>query len=174
MPTYDAALKEAYASAPASVVELTTIEIYHEDLSSPLRFVRDRVGLTATLEADAPNDPGDEVVFQPFNFDISLPKMGEGRQALQLTFDNASRYLMSYLETLDLSTSTPVRAIYRPYLSTDLTEPAMSPVLNLVVQGMTADASKVSLSCGYADFANRKFPRYPYTTTAFPGIVPRV
>lgn len=174
MVTMSDALKEAYSTAPPTVAELITIEIYHTSWASPLRFVRDRVGLTATLEDDAPNDPGDDVVFQPFNFDFQLPRRGDGRQSLSLTFDNSTRYLMDYLETLDLSTSSPARVIYRPYLSSDLTVPAMSPVLKLVVQAIQADNKKVVLTCGYADFANRKFPRVLYTVESFPGIAPRV
>jgi hypothetical protein len=172
--SYSAAIAEAYASCPATVVELTTVEVYHSTWSSPLRLVRNRSNVTARLEATAPNNPGASVVFTAFPFDFQLPAKGEGRQELRLRIANASRLLMDAIESLDLSTDDPVRVIYRPYLSTDLTAPALNPPLRLVVRAINADAQAVTLTCGYADFANRRFPRRLYTVEDFPGLSARV
>jgi hypothetical protein len=172
--TISAALKEAYASCPSTVAELSTIEIYHPTWASPVRLVRDRVDLTATLESSAPNDPSTAVLFTAFPFEFTLPRRGEGRQELQLTVENASRLLMDLLESLDLSVDQPVRVIYRPYLSTDLSAPHLNPPLKLVVRSITADVAKVTLACGYADFANRRFPRRIYRVEEFPGLESRV
>jgi hypothetical protein len=169
-----AAIAEAYASCPADVVELSTIEVYHPTWAAPVRLVRDRVNLTATLEASAPNDPGATVLFQAFPFDFTLPKRGEGRQELRLQIDNASRLLMNVIESMDLAADEPVRVIYRPYLSTDLSGPHMNPPLRLAVRSISVDLQRVVLSCGYADFANRKFPRRVYRVEEFPGLEARV
>lgn len=168
------ALAEAYASCPADVIELSTLEIYHPTWPAPLRLVRDRQDLTARLEASAPNDPGAEVLFQAFPFDFTLPKRGEGRQELRVTVDNATRLLMDLIEGMDLAYDQPVRVIYRPYLSTDLTAPHMNPPLRLAVRSIGVDQQRVALSCGYADFANRKFPRRVYRVEEFPGLESRV
>jgi hypothetical protein len=175
--TLSAAIKEAYASCPSDVVELPTIEIYHSTWSSPVRLVRDRQNLTATLEAGAPNNPAEEVLFTAFPFNFSLPKIGEGRQELRITIDGASRILIDTIEAMDLTVDDPVRVIYRPYLSTDLSGPHMNPPLKLVCAGERAisiNAKQVMLSCGYADFMNRKFPRKIYRIEEFPGLQSRV
>jgi hypothetical protein len=171
--TLSAALAEAYASCPADVIELATVELYHPTWDAPLRLVRDRVDLIATLEDTAPNDPGATVTFTAFPFNFTLPKRGEGRQELMLEIDNASRLLMTAIESMDLSVDDPVRVIYRPYLSTDLSAPHMNPPLKLNVRGISIDTQRVSLSCGYADFANRRFPRRLYRVEEFPGVAPR-
>ncbi len=168
------ALAEAYASCPSSVAELSTVEVYHPSWSSPVRLVRDRINLVATLEASAPNNPGQAVTFQALPFDFTLPKRGEGRQELQLVIDNASRLLMDAIEALDLSTDEPVRVIYRPYLSSDLSGPHMNPPLRLAVRSISITAQQVTLACGYADFANRRFPRRVYRVEEFPGLESRV
>jgi hypothetical protein len=172
--SYSAAIKEAYASCPAHLVELSTVEIYHPSWSDPVRLVRDRANLVATLEATAPNNPSQSVTFTAFPFDFQLPAKGEGRQELRLRVSNASRLLMPALEEMDLSDADPVRVIYRPYLSNDLSEPAINPPLSLVVRGITADVQAVTVSCGYADFANRRFPRTLYRIEDFPGLASRV
>jgi hypothetical protein len=168
------AISEAYASCPSTVSELVTVEIYHPTWSSVVRLVRDRSDLVAKLESAAPNNPGATVTFTAFPFEFTLPKKGEGRQELRLSIDNASRLLMDAIESLDLTSSIPVRVIYRPYLSTDLTGPALNPPLSLAVRAISIDVQRVSLACGYADFANRKFPRQVYAIEDFPGLASRV
>ena len=50
------ALKEAYASAPASEVILHTLELRHPSFTQPIRVVRDHAEFTCFLEADAPEE----------------------------------------------------------------------------------------------------------------------
>ena len=172
--TYTDAIKEAYASCPSDVAVIDTIEIYHPDWASVIRLVRDKSDLTATLESSAPNNPSASVVFTALEFKIAHPRIGEGRQELTLTIDNASRTLIPLLEAHDLASLDEARVIYRPYLSTDLTGPHMNPPLELTIVGATATMQSVSLTCGYADFAGLRFPRKVYTADEFPGIAPRV
>lgn len=171
--TWSAAIAEAYASCPPSVVELPTIEVYHSTWAAPIRLVRNRSDIVATLESDAPNNPGASVTFRAFPFQFQLPQQGEGRQELRLTIDNVSRLFMASIEGMDLSVDDPVRVIYRPYLSNDLTAPHLNPPLRLTVRGMSATLDSISLACGYADFANRRFPRLVYDRTRFPGLASR-
>jgi hypothetical protein len=172
--SYTDAIKEAYASCPSSVAVIETVEIYHPDWASVIRLVKDKENLTATLESTAPNNPSTSVVFTALDFTISQPRVGEGRQELELTVDNASLTLIPLIETHDLSSLDEARVIYRPYLSTDLSGPHLNPPLNLTVIGISATMASVSITCGYADFANLRFPRKVYTATEFPGLAPRV
>ncbi len=172
--TLSAAIKEAYASCPSDVVELPTIEVYHPTWPTVIRLVRDRQNITATIEVGAPNNSGEDVVFTAFPFNFTLPKIGDGRQELRITVDGASRIMIDMIESMDLTDANPVRVIYRPYLSTDLSGPHMNPPLKLVCRSISINAKQVSLSCGYADFMNRKFPRKIYRIEEFPGLQSRV
>lgn len=168
------AIKEAYASCPSDVAVIDTVEIYHPDWASIIRLVRDKENLTATLEESAHNNPGASVVFTAMDFTLNQPRIGEGRQELELTVDNASLLLIPLLESHDLSSLDEARVIYRPYLSTDLTGPHMNPPLNLSIISVSANMHSVTLRCGYANFANLRFPRQVYTVDDFPGLAPRV
>lgn len=174
MATITDALAEAYASAHPAVVVLHTLELWHPSWAAPIRLVADFANLTATLEAAAPVNPGAAVVFTACPFRFALPQVGEGRQELNVQIDNVSAELMPLIESADLTSTTPIRAYYRPYLSTDTTAPQMSPVLVLDVIRLSVDAMQVTAICAHADYLNHRFPRSIYTIETFPGIAPRV
>lgn len=174
MATLSAALAEAYASAPPAVVVLHTIELWHPTWAAPVRLVADFADLTATLESTAPVNPGAAVLFTACPFRFTLPQVGEGRQELSLQIDNVSALLMPLIESADLSSTTPILATYRPYLSTDTSAPHMNPVLTMNVLRFSADAMQVTCTCAHAEYLNRRFPRGIYTIEKFPGIAPRV
>ncbi len=174
MATLTEALAEAYASAPPAVVVLHTVELWHPSWTEAIRLVADFADLTATLEDDAPANAGEAVLFTACPFRFTLPQVGEGRQELSIQIDNVSQLLMPLLEGADLASTTPIRATYRPYLSTDTTAPQMVPPLTLDVVRVTADAMQVTCICAHADFLNRRFPRRLYTVEEFPGLAPRV
>ncbi len=174
MATLTEALAEAYASAPPTVVILHTMELWHPTWADPIRLVADFADLTATLEDEAPVDAGDAVLFTACPFRFTLPQVGEGRQELQIQIDNVAQLLMPLLEAADLASETPIKATYRPYLSTDTTAPQMTPPLTLDVTRISADAMQVTCMCAHADFLNRRFPRRIYTVEEFPGLAPRV
>lgn len=172
--TYSDAIKEAYASCPSDVALIETVEIWHPDWASVLRFVRGKEALTATVESNAPNNPGQAVLFAAIDFSITQPRIGEGRQELTLEVDNAPLFLLPLVEMHDLASLDEAQVIYRPYLSSDLTGPHMNPPLTLSIVGITTNTQTISVTCAYADIANRRFPRKVYTVDQFPGIAPRV
>jgi hypothetical protein len=172
--TLTEALREAYATAPPSAVVLHTMELWHPTWEAALRLVADFADLTATLEDDAPVNGGEEVLFTGCPFSFTLPQVGEGRQELSIQFDNVAQLLMPLLEAADLTSETPIRATYRPYLSSATDAPQMSPVLTLDVIRISADVMQVTCVCAHADHLNRKFPRRLYTVEEFPGVAPRV
>lgn len=169
-----AAIKEAYASCPSDVVLIETVELYHPEWQTVIRMVRGKDGVTAGLESNAPNNPGASVYFEPLDFNLSQPRIGEGRQELTLDVDNTSLFLIPLIESHDLSSLQEARVIYRPYISTDLSGPHMNPPLSLSIVAISANMKTVSITCGYADIANRKFPHAVYKAAAFPGISYRV
>lgn len=170
--TLSAAIKEAYASAPANVVIYHTLELRHPAFSSPIRVVRDYADLTATLEATAPVDPSTAVTFTRFAFDFTKPEVSSvGVPQITITMDNVDRAIVANIEAA-LTTTDLVQVTYREYLSSDLTVPANNPPLSMTIMSVTADVFKVTAVAGFPDMMNRRFPSLEYSAEVFPGLVP--
>lgn len=168
-PTLSAALKEAYASAPADVVVLHTLEFLHPSFSLPLRVVRNYTSVTATLEASAPVGGGTAVTFSPFAFDFKLPPAGESSvPEIEITIDNVGSLTVFFDQAAN--STTPVTMIYRPYLSTDLSQPHMNPPLQMSLRSVSCDMFRVTAKAGFGDLGTRRFPALLYTAKTFPGL----
>lgn len=166
-----AAIKEAYAAAPANVVIYHTLEIRHASFASPIRVVRDLVDLDATLEASAPEDASTEVTFLAYSFDLVPPEVGAGGPPqLAIEIDNVSREILANIELAMASTSL-LEVIYRAYASDDLTAPANDPPLTLTIFSITATPMRIRAVAGFADLSNKRFPAETYTAETFPGLV---
>ena len=153
-----AALAEAYASAPTSVVILHTLEFRHSAFSAPIRVVMDHQNLTATLEAGAPANPGEAVEFLAYAFDVKLPDASSGRMPeLEITIDNIDQVIEENIE-LAAGSTEKIEVTYRPYLSTDLTH-------------VEATVFQVSARAGFRNLGNLGFPNQDYTAERFPGLV---
>lgn len=177
MATLSEALKEAYASAPDDTI-YHTLELRHPDFLDEsgdvvaIRVVRDFDSLSATLEADAPMNPGETVAFEPLMFDFALPNEVEGNAEpeITITLDNATRLLMPYLD-IAVQSGSPVEVTYRPYLASDLTEPHMNPPLNLVFVSFEASVTTVTGRATFGDFANKSFPASLYDDSNWPSLL---
>ena len=170
--TLSQAIKEAYASAPNTSVVYHTLEIYHPSFVTPIRVVRDFVDLTATLEATAPRDAGQPVLFVGYAFDVVLPEVSStGVPSLQITIDNVARDIMAGLEAA-VTTSTPITVIYRQFLSSDLSGPQNNPPMALTIISIAADVFKVTATATFGDLVNKRFPSVTYNIETFPGLVP--
>lgn len=175
-----AALTEAYANADAGSPELITLALYHPSFvdddgnDTAIYVVRDNDSLRATLEMDAPLHPGQEVVFLPVQFDITLPEESDTSQAptINITLDNASRVLMPYLREASMS-QTQIDVIVRIYMPSDTSAPHEDPPMRLVLRDPQCSTDSVSATAGYADLANQKFPRLLYTQDSHPGLAAR-
>ena len=185
MPTYlpprvGITQSEAFAEAAHFGGEdpvLFTLAFYHSLIVDEtgqqvaVYVVNDFEPLTATLEADAPLDGGEEVTFQPVPMEITLPEEIDASNAgtVQITIGNATRLLAPHLEAVAASME-PVEVIARVYLASDLTAPHETPPLRVVLRGATANATAVTATAGFGDVANRRFPRVDYTRAEFPGL----
>lgn len=171
-PTLSAALREAYASAPADVIVHHTLELWHPALSAPIRVVRDRSALEARLEAGAPRHAGQVVMFAAYAFDIEPPELTpDGAPQCVITIDNVSREILAQLDAA-LAGTAPIEVLYRAYLSTDaLAGPHNVPPLALTMLSLSADVFRLRAVCGFPDLANRRFPRVDYTAEVFPGLL---
>jgi len=169
--TLSAAIKEAYASAPAGVVIYHTLELRHPAFTAPIRVVRDYVNLTARLEASAPLDPGAMVTFIAFAFDFTKPEVSaSGVPQIQIQIDNVDRSIVANIEAAMAGTDL-VECTYREFISTDLSAPQNDPPLSMTILTVTADVFRVSCTAGYPNLMNYRFPRLEYDTETFPGLV---
>lgn len=168
--TLSDALEEAYSSAPAEEVILHTLEIRHPDFTQPIRVVRDHHDFTAYLEADAPENPGEEVTFIAMAFDFKLPEVTKSTSPeIEIGLDNVSGEIIEYLDIAAQSIDL-IEVTYRPYLASDRSGPSMNPPLTLTIRSVTADVFRVKAIAGFADLANRKFPNQVYDTERFAGL----
>lgn len=168
--TLSQALKEAYASAPAGVFILETIELRHPTFDAPFRLVRDSRDLNATLEADAPLNGGEEVLFTAFPFQIRLPSISDRSIAeATVTIDNIGRELTDMIEKATESLQ-PIRLSYRPYLSTDTSAPHYNRPLHLTLTDIRVDVFRVQARAGFSDIANKNMPSILYEAETFKGL----
>ena len=117
-PTLNAAIAEAYASAPSDIVILHTLELRHpefkddEGQSIAVRLVRDHQDLSAKLEDTAPLNPDEYVTFIAMGFDLELPPVDTSPvPEITVTIDNVSRELIKHLDaayTLSLHDALPI------------------------------------------------------------------
>lgn len=178
--SYSEALAAAYASAPDVEPILDTLEFRHplfvDDDGNPTSvfIVHDHDPLIATLEVDAPLFGGEEVTFQPVQFEFSRPAETESSASpeIAISVDNVARVLVPYLD-LARDSKELIHVTWRPYLPSDLTTPHMVPPLTLTVTSVSVNMQSVSLKAGFADLTNRRFPSREYTSKLFPGLSAR-
>ena len=164
--TLSEALKEAYASAPVSEIIYHTLEIDHANFTTPIRVVRDTIDLTAFLE-----DGITEVTYVAFAFDIIPPDVQSSQMpTCKIEIDNVSRDILAQIE-LAIGSPDLITMTYRQYLSSDLSGPQNDPPMTLTIFDISANVFRISATCGYGDFLNKKFPSEEYTAERFPGLI---
>lgn len=161
---WSAAIKEAMASCPVDVTIIHTLEIKHPSIGGRLFIAQSLVDFEATLET------GETVAFEGAGFRFAMPGVGDkGLQELTLAVDNVDQRVGDFCD-LAQDFFDPVEVYYRPYLSTDLTQPHLSPPLFLYWKDVTVNSYEVSGRATVSDFINRKFPTELYTRARFPGL----
>lgn len=159
-----AAIKEAFVTAPTSSVILHTLEIQQVGVQDSIYLVQSRRGITAYTDESTAH------YFEPVGFQFALPPSNEeGFQSLTVSIDNINRVVSDFVEVARQS-STPVKILYRPYLSTDLTTPQMDPPLTLFLKEVQIDAHQVTGRATFMDIVNKKFPSDLYTRLRFPTL----
>lgn len=163
-PSLSEAIKEAYASCPTGKVIFETLEIRQTGVQSSIFLVKGQTALTAF------DEDGNERVFFPSGFNISLPPENEeGFRSLNIAIDNIGRAVSDFVE-LARSEKVPVEVIYRPYVSGILTAPAMIPPLVLYLKDIQVNTFQVTGRATFFDIVNRKFPSELYTRARFPAL----
>lgn len=183
MPTYNTPLRgvshsEAYAEAMATAgvddAVLYTLEITHAALAAPIRLVLNDSNITATLEADAPFNPGAAVAFTAISLGLQMPEETDGNASppTRIWIDGVSALVATALEPAAESL-TPVSVSVRTYISTDLTGPASLPPLRLELRDIEISETRVTATAAYADFGNQRFPAKTFTAAEYPSLAAR-
>ena len=177
MPDLTEAITEAYAACPTDVVIFDTLEFRHpsfqDEENNPIgvRVVNDNQDLQATLEAAAPLNAGEEVTFYKGAFRVVLPAVREGEPAeLRIEVSNVTRELEGYLE-LAVASTDPIEATYRPFLSTDTSQPHWTKPAHMQIVKVSSDVFRVTAVAGHAAFWNKPVPSELYTRSRFPQLV---
>ncbi len=131
---------------------------------------RERVGLVARLEADAPKAAGRMVPFIALAFDLELPPVDTAPvPEIAVTLDNVSREIVRHLDAAATSLER-IEVTYRPYLSTDLEGPQMDPPITLTLTEVEVDVFRATGRARMLDIGNKAFPAETYTAKRFPGL----
>jgi hypothetical protein len=172
MPT----LAEIFASAPVGHRLYMTLEFIHpafrDDAGDPttIRLVQGFEDITATLEATAPEDPGDAVLFTAAPFEVDLPlKDVKGRHDLNLVLDGVSGDVVRQLELQAAANRSPVKVILREYVSSNLSAPQGTPI-KMTLLNPSVSMTRVSASAVFADVVNRAYPGIVYKLSTHPGL----
>lgn len=126
--TITAAAKRLYEYQPETQYEIRTLEIYHPDIGV-FRLCTPYSDKTLAIESDAPRNAGESVVFTATALEIREPNEGTGSSVAMYNanFPAAGTDISKLLDSI-ADTLTPVEFIYRKYISSDLSEPAIDPV----------------------------------------------
>jgi len=160
--TYQDAIKEAFALAPADQVILDTLEIRQGTVQEPVYLVR------SSREIYAKTEDAQFHLFIPVGFQITLPAENtEGFRSLNITIDNVGKSVLNFINT-SKSHRVPVEVVYRPYLNTDLSTPQMNPPLVFYLKDIQVTPQQIVGKATFMELVNRKFPSELYTRLRFP------
>jgi len=160
---YTNAIKEAFASAKKNVAIIDSLEISHPNFTT-FHLVRNKTSLSLTDETSTTN------VYEPVSFLLDRPKQGEtGAQELTLTIDNVDRRISDAIEAIKTS-QTPVTVKWRPYLSSDLSQPQTAAPLELTLADVSVNNFHVTGRCLFVNVINRPFVNEVFTRQRFPSL----
>lgn len=162
--------KKFVNSAPEAQREYRTIELYHPDFSSTLRFVKDFQDISLTLEATAPRNPSTSVLFTAIAMELTEPgENGQVEQVLSVGLGAVGNEVNDQLNQItEAGSLTPVELIYRKFYSGDLSSPVV--VLSLSIADVSFKSyDNVSFTGEDVDFATKRAGEL-YTIERFPGL----
>lgn len=153
-----------YASTPVEVILIHTLALRHLALPGGVLYLCSGYeDMAARLET------GESVTFTASAMGISLPKRSSvGREDLQFAIDNVTgssrRYMMAARQA-----GGQVHIEYRPYLSTDLSQPA-EPPLRMVMTDYSDDRLSANVMGSFRNFMDLEWPYRRFTPDKYPGL----
>jgi len=158
------------AQKPAAEREYRTLEFYHSDFSTPLRFVADFEDIDLTLESTAPRNASTSQTFTALAMDIQEPSEGlEGTQILSCSIGATNDLLQDKMDLMTAGNAfEAIECIYRKYYSGDSSVPIL--VMYLSVTRVDFDGyTKNNIVAEDQDLASKSAGEL-YTLIRFPGL----
>ena len=155
-------LEQVYAQG--GDVILHTLEIDSVPWTEgPIVLVRDYQDHIITTEDDR------ELTAVACGITVALPKRdASGAQSLTFALDGV-RPQATQLLRLSRDAGAPVRVTYRPYLYSDLSEPADQPFY-FIARKFNAASNHVEITAGLFDLIDMRWPRIVYDSNTAPGL----
>lgn len=124
---------------------------------------------TGFEDITAVTENGDTVTFIGANIDIALAsKNNKGNQTLAFAVDNTTGEVSQRVDQA-IDGNARVTAIYRTYLSGNLTAPAERPYTLSLLSG-TIQGIEAQLQTGYFNMIGVAWPRELYTVNEYPAL----
>lgn len=171
------ALLESAMYATITRVMLTTYEVWHPSMNVPVRVVVDQQALTGTLEASAPRNPSEAVVFTPCNVQYERPEESDDAKAPEmiLRVDNITGLISDALRRARLSTDPAVRdapweLIERVFASDDASGPDILPVFKVALVRVSRNDTTAIFTAAYRDSVNFQIPAVMFTPESYSGL----
>lgn len=166
------AQKQAYARAHVSTARLWTVEMRHSAFPATLRMVQYTEDITVTLEATAPEDANDPVLFSGLAFRFTEPDLDtEPDSTVQIEIDGVPGFVQPYVVAANL-TDEPIEATLREIAydvySGEVLE--LLDIFHLQVRHIRDTKTTVTATLGYTNSANQPFPNQVYTPESNPGL----
>lgn len=170
--TFTQAWQEAAGAAPVGRTILAAYELWHPSLSAPIRFVNDLEDLTATLEADAPRNAGEEVTFVACPVSMKRPEESDTAASpeLELSRPDVSGLMNAALKAAAGSLE-PWTIIEREYASDATSGPVRLPPLSLELTSVTMGDSDLAIAAQFDDDFNLAIPRLTFKRSEYPGLM---
>lgn len=157
-------------SVPEGVREYRAIELWHPQFLRVQRFVKNYIDVTLPLESNAPRNAGEQVNFQAATVNIIEPsERQDGEQILQLNFGNVDGRIHDLIDSVTgQGYLTPIEVIYRKYVSTDLSQPAVPPV-TLFASSIAFQGTSATFNAEDSDLSQKRSGGV-YSLELFPGL----
>jgi len=153
-------LREMLIAFPKGEYVIETLEISHSLMSQTYYLTREPFGITATTEN------GDVVAFTGTSINMELNQTKEDLdQNFNFTFPDLNNVIDDELDRIPYDNQEPIVVIYRQYINTDLTWPAI--FYNLNVTAVTQSKGVCGLACGVSQL-NWRRTGITYNLTDFP------
>lgn len=163
--TISQALKEIYASAPASQRYIETLTFSHSLFPQTYYLTNDNQPWIFKLET------GVTKTFAVMPFRIVLPTQdGQGNQDMGITLANIGRDMVDPIEAANALPGEPIKCTYRVYIDQANSMPQNDPVEVLTINAVEITRESVTATAKRSDVLSRAFPYPLYTYQVFPGL----
>ncbi|MCW2315318.1 hypothetical protein M2322_000852 [Rhodoblastus acidophilus] len=166
------------ACAPANLVAKEALEFIHPAFIDTngnqisVRALNDTQDRAITLEATAPLNAGQSVIFSAIPFVFGWPGQAEGQaSSLTIRIDNIGREMMPYLDAAAVTQDPLICVVRLVTINTDTGTVTYGGVAyQLYIRDVTVTEDALEGQASGADLANLQTMRLPYDLETYPSL----